>query len=153
MPWERDFVYPPEEALNLIKPSSRPGFPTPGLKTLRRTLALNFDFEVSNKIRQRKWLLIKDDAYCFDWKTFDKGAREQKFAQAVTKLMAEPPPEVTKKPFEFRVIDSETYEPVSRRTCDFYPDDTLIERKTDSQGLTYLSLHAAPDELCVRLKS
>lgn len=151
MPWERNFVYSPEQAPSLMQPYFRPVSRSSGLKQLHRSLPLGSEFKVSNTFRRRDWRLIRDEAYCFDWKTFDKGYEEQKFARTIAKLMAEPPLQPTKKPFEFRVIDSETTEPMSRRKCNFYPDDTLIERKTDNDGLTYLSLHAAPDEMCVRL--
>lgn len=153
MQWERDFAYSTDEALSLMKGTFKDSCPMTGLNKLRRTLALNFDLEVSNKLRQREWLLIKDDAYWFDWGTFEKDFQEQQLTQACTKLIASPPVQPTKSPFEFAVIDSETNEPLLQRKCDFRPDGAAVERKTDKEGLTYLTLYAAPVEMIVRLKT
>jgi uncharacterized Fe-S radical SAM superfamily protein PflX len=153
MPWESSFAYSPDEALLLLRSSCRAANSTTGLNTLRRTLVANSNFQVSNKLRQKQWLLIKDDAYFFDWSTFDKNFREDRRTQAALKLVAAPPVQMTKKPFEFMVMDSEIREPLLQRKCNLCHDGASVERKSDKEGLTYLSLYAAPAEMVVQLKT
>lgn len=149
--WEREFACPAEQAVSLMQRAFRARHPTSGLQGLRRTLALNSEAGVLNKLRQKQWLLIKDEAYYFDWGATAKAAQEQRFAQSVTALLAAPPVQYTKGLFEFHVTDSETIEPLVKRQCDFRTNGGPMERKTDKAGMTYLSLHVAPTQVVVQL--
>lgn len=153
MPWERDSASSADDAANLVNKAINASRPPKGLNDLRRKLTFNSNSEVLNKLRRREWLLIKDETYFFDWGTFEKECLEQRSNQAVTSLMAAPPEQEKRTLLEFAIIDSETDEPLARRKCDLCPNGGSVERKTDQQGLTYLSFVSAPTEMAVRMKS
>lgn len=90
LPTELKHAYSAEEAVGVVKQHLDGRIALDGLAHLRSFLALNFDDQVLNKVRDGEWLLIKPEAYYFDYTPFKEAFKQQR----VMEMMASPPPQV-----------------------------------------------------------
>lgn len=113
---ELKHAYSTEEAHDLVKQALERREDIEGLDALRRHLMIRLDSEVLDPIERGEWLLIKPEAYYFDWAQFDKSVRAQLFEHRVMALMNAPPPQEKHHRRIFRVTDSQTGEPLINRS-------------------------------------
>ncbi|RRV09562.1 hypothetical protein EGJ27_07305 [Pseudomonas sp. v388] len=146
---ERDHAYPALEAQALVGDSLNTGVPLDGMDNLRGDLMSSRDEDVMVQLEKGEWLLVKDQAYHFDWGRFDKAAQEQKTAQRVRALSRKPLPEKTVEKFVALVQDSITGEPLANRKVRFVMGQESSVRKTDSLGVAYLSPAPPPQSIAM----
>ena len=100
LPSELKHAYSAEEAVGVVKQHLNGRIALDGLTHLRSFLALNFDDQVLNKVRDGEWLLIKPEAYYFDYAPFKEAFKQQR----VMEMMASPPPQVKEAMQHMRII-------------------------------------------------
>jgi hypothetical protein len=133
---EDKYVYPPAEAIVLIKRASARYQRIEGLAELRRELMINLDHFVWQEIERGEWLLIKPEARYFDWKHFEGEARHRRVMAAVEN----PPPQPKPLVLMFRATDSETAERMTGRKYIASLDGAEESRKIDDQGIGHVPL-------------
>ena len=133
---DEKYVYPPAEAIALIKSALARYQRIEGLAELRRGLMINLDHLVWQQIERGEWLLIKPEARSFDWKDFEPEARHRRMLAA----MENPPPQPKPLVLIFRATDSETAEWIISRKYIASLDGTKDSRKIDDQGIGYVPL-------------
>jgi hypothetical protein len=148
---EQDHAYPADEAQRLLSESLNSGSPVDGFDDLRRELMSNRQEDALAAVESGDWLLVKDEAYYFDWGRFDKAAQEQKSAQRVKEISSKPLPEEKVEKLVVRILDSITGEPLASRKARFVTGQESSVRKTDGLGVAYLS-PAPPDHLLAALQ-
>lgn len=75
---QREFAYPPEEAVVLVRRALANGQDINGLNELRQWLPLNWDSEVLLQIELGNWLLLRHGAQTFFWGDFAEEAQRQR---------------------------------------------------------------------------
>ena len=138
LPQELSNAYPPDEAAGLLGQAFERRENIDGLNQLRRDQLINFDSEAMDRVESGEWLLVKGNAYAFDWGQFDKPVRKQMFDQRVQELLRAPPvqsPTKVRYGQVFRVLNSETRMPVPLRVYSAIVDGNKINGKTDFYGL------------------
>jgi hypothetical protein len=135
MPEERRNAYPPEEARGLVKESFGSSDSIEGMDELRHGLILDTETEVLSRLESGDWLLINEKAYYFDNSAIVKQAKEQRAMD----LMNSPPPQPRQIITQFRILDSETREPITSRNFATVTDGQKGERRTDSYGVAHIS--------------
>lgn len=150
-PHERDHAYPAAEAKDLVSRSLSSGTPVDGVDDLHRELISNRQEDALAAVEDGDWLLVKDDAYYFDWGRFDKAAQEQKSARRVKEISSKPLPEEKIEKLVVRMLDSITGEPLVNRKARFVVGQESNVRKTDGLGVAYLS-PAPPAHLLAALQ-
>jgi hypothetical protein len=133
---DEKYVYPPAEAIALVKKSVARYQKIEGLAELRRGLLINLDSFVWQQIERGEWLLIKHEARFFDWKDFEPEARHRRMLAA----MENPPPQPKPLVLIFRATDSETAEWIISRKYIASLDGTKDSRKIDDLGIGYVPL-------------
>lgn len=148
MPSELKHAYSAEEAVSVVKQHLDAKYPIDGLDHLRSFLALNFDFEVLNQVSKGEWLLIKPEAYYFDYAPFREAFRHQR----VMELMAHPLPHEKPDVQVFRVLDSLTGEWLVNRRYTAIIDGKRGQRRIDEQGITHLMKPAKGASITFQVK-
>ena len=133
---DEKYVYPPAEAIALVKRAVASYQRIEGLVELRRGLMINLDRLVWQQIERGEWLLIKPEASSFDWKDFEPEARHRRIMAA----MENPPPQPKPLVLIFRATDSETAEWIISRKYIASLDGTKDSRKIDDLGIGYVPL-------------
>jgi len=136
---ELKHAYSTDEATRLVKQHLNSGQDIEGMGQLRSFLMLDFDSEVIKRVENGEWLLIKDEAYYFDWGQFDKSVRQQLFSRRMKELISPTPAPEKKWGHVFRVINSETGRPVPWRTFIAIVDGKRSLHATDTQGIGRVS--------------
>lgn len=113
--------------------------PLEGLDQLRAGLMLDLDSEVLEQIEHGDWLLLRADADYGEWPT-----AQSAFDQAVLDLMNNPPPQPTRTPRIYRLVDSMTGEPLPQQAYIATVDGVPTQRRTDAQGIAHLFM---PDDV------
>lgn len=147
MPSELKHAFSAEEAVILVKHRLDTLQTIDGLKYLRGFLALDFEFEVFNKIRNGEWLLIKPEAYCFDYAQF----KDQMFQRNVMALMASPPPQIKIPMKILRVVASETDELLASRRYIAIIDGERGVRSFDELGIGQIPEPTQGSEISLRV--
>ena len=150
-PHERDHAYSAAEAKYLVSSSLSSGTPVDGVDDLHRELMSNRQDDALAAVENGDWLLVRDEAYYFDWGRFDKAAQEQKSAQRVKEISSKPLPEEKVEKLVVRILDSITGEPLANRKARFMTGQENNVRKTDGLGVAYLS-PAPPGHLLAALQ-
>jgi hypothetical protein len=144
--WERQHAYASEQALDLVHQALLDRQPIEGLDALRAGLLIDIDSEVLDQIERGEWWLIRAEADYGDWPipvpTFD---------QKVMELMRNPPPQPTRSPSIFRLIDSETLEPLVQQPYIATVDGLTLQRKTDGEGIAHLFMPAEVRQISMRV--
>jgi hypothetical protein len=144
--WERQHAYASEQALDLVHQALLDRQPIEGLDELRAGLLIDIDTEVLDQIERGEWWLIRVEADYGDWPipvpTFD---------QKVMALMRHPPPQPTRSPRVFRLIDSETLEPLVQQRYSATVDGLALQRKTDGEGIAHLFTPAGVRQISMRV--
>jgi len=135
LPEERRNAYSPEEARGLVEESFGSSSSIAGMDKLRHGLILDTETEMLDRVESGDWLLINDKAYYFENSAIVKQAKEQQ----VMELMNSPPPQPKQIITQFRILDSETREPITSRNFATVIDGQTGERRTDSYGVTHIS--------------
>ncbi|MFW6750239.1 hypothetical protein ACKUG4_06060 [Pseudomonas glycinae] len=136
---ERQHVYPVDQALELVCKVLLERQPLEGLDQLRAGLMLDLDSEVLEQIEHGDWLLLRADADYGEWPT-----AQSAFDQAVLDLMNNPPPQPTRTPRIYRLVDSMTGEPLPQQAYIATVDGVPTQRRTDAQGIAHLFM---PDDV------
>ncbi|WP_236188475.1 hypothetical protein [Pseudomonas pharyngis] len=136
---ERQHVYPVDQALELVCKVLLERQPLEGLDQLRAGLMLDLDSEVLEQIEHGDWLLLRADADYGEWPT-----AQSAFDQAVLDLMNNPPPQPTRTPRIYRLVDSMTGEPLPQQAYIATVDGVPSQRRTDAQGIAHLFM---PDDV------
>ena len=105
-----------------------------GLAHLRSFLALNFDDQVLNKVRDGEWLLIKPEAYYFDYAPFKEAFKQQK----VMEMMASPPPQVKEAMQHMRIITRFTEDTLPSRRYYATINGRKGQRRVDALGIAQI---------------
>lgn len=150
-PWEVKHAYAPEEAADLVKQHFDSGQNIDGMDQLRSYLMLNFDSEVLKQVESGEWLPIKEEAYYFDWRQFDKNVSRQLLDHKVMELMYPRPVPEKKYGHVFRVTNSETGEPLRCRTFVAIVDGKRSLHATDIQGLARVSAPSAGSDIAIHV--
>lgn len=141
--WELKHAYPAQEAIAQFKQSLENREDIQGLDELRRYLMVDDSREVLDQIERGEWLLIKAQANFFDWGQFAEAVSTKQRERRILELMKAPLPQPTTPLLIFRIVDSETGEPLAHRRYIATVDGQKTERRTDSGGVTHIS---APPE-------
>lgn len=141
--WELKHAYPAQEAIVQLKQSLENREDIEGMDELRRYLMIDDNREVLDQIERGEWLLIKAEANFFDWTEFAEAVSKKQREQRILDLMKAPPPQPKTPLLIFRIVDSETGEPLTHRRYIATVDGQKAERRTDSGGVTHIS---APPE-------
>jgi hypothetical protein len=140
---ELKHAYPAQEAIAQVKQSLENREVIDGMDELRRSLMVDDSSELLDQIERGEWLLIKAQASFFDWGQFAEVVSKKQRDQRIMELMKSPLPQ-PKTPLRiFRIVDSETGEPLTHRSYIATVDGQKTERRTDSSGVTHIS---APPE-------
>ena len=105
-----------------------------GLAHLRSFLALNFDDQVLNKVRDGEWLLIKPEAYYFDYSPFKEALKQQR----VMEMMASPPSQVKEVMKHMRIITRFTEEVLPSRRYYATINGQKGQRRVDALGIAQI---------------
>lgn len=130
---ERRQVYSVDQALERVCKVLLDRQPLEGLDQLRAGLAIDLDSEVLEQVEQGEWLLLMVDAETGDWPV-----AAAVFDQAVLDLMNNPPPQPTRTPRIFRLVDSMTGEPLAQQPYIATVDGVPTQRRTDTLGIAHL---------------
>jgi hypothetical protein len=136
---ERQHVYPVDQALERVCKVLLERQPLEGLDQLRAGLMLDLDSEVLEHIERGKWRLLRAEADYSEWPT-----AQSAFDQAVLDLMNNPPPQPTRTPRIYRLVDSMTGEPLPQQVYIATVDGVPTQRRTDAQGIAHLFM---PDDV------
>ena len=144
---ELKHAFSAEEAMPLVKQHLDTRQTIDGLDHLRSFLALNFEFEVLNQVTNGDWLLIKPEAYYFDYAPFEERIRESR----VMALMHSAPPQIRDPMKVLRVIASETDEPLVSRRYIATIDGERGERRVDALGVGQIPEPAKGSKISMRV--
>lgn len=130
---ERQQAYPVDQALERVCKALLDRRPLEGLDQLRASLLKDLGSVVLEQVEQGEWLLLKveDDGG-------DGLAVAQAFDPAVLDLMSNPPPQPTRTPRIFRLVDSVTGEPLAQQPYIATVDGVPTQRRTDASGIAHL---------------
>ena len=105
-----------------------------GLAHLLSFLALNFDDQVLNKVRDGEWLLIKPEAYYFDYAPFKEAFKQQR----VMEMLASPPPQVKEAMKHMRIITRFTEDTLPSRRYYATINGQKGQRRVDALGIAQI---------------
>lgn len=140
LPEELEHAYPAEEAWQLVQDSLRQGRDIPGLKALRSEHTAIFDTDIVSRVKNGQWLLVKDEAYYFDWGQFDKAATEKVFEHKVMALMQAPPAVKKAEGRYFCAVDSKILEPLTYRNFSASENSQTFRAVTDYRGVASIAV-------------
>lgn len=146
-PLEREHAYPAADAQKRVSDALSASVPVEGMDDLRNALMSYRDEDALAVLKSGEWRLVKDDAFYFDWGSFDKAAQEQRTKQRVMEIGRNPLPEKQVEKLVIRIVDSVTGEPLTNLKVQFVVGEENKVRKIDSQGIAYLSPAPAPQLL------
>lgn len=153
LPEELEHAYSPEEASTLVRDSLRQRRDIPGLQALRAEHTTVFDTDIVRQVKNGKWLLVKDEAYYFDWRQFDEPARQAQFEQRVQQLMKSPPAQTTTPVsygYEFYVVNNEG-KSLAYRNYIARVGEQSIHGVTDSGGVGRIKTDSEGVEISVHV--
>lgn len=153
LPEELEHAYSPEEASALVRDSLRQRRDIPGLQALRAEHTTVFDTDIVNQVKNGKWLLVKDEAYYFDWGQFDEPARQAQFEQRVQQLMKSPPKTDSTVRYGqiFKVVNSETNGNLAFRSFIAVIDGQEISGSTDLNGMASIYALSSNSRILIRV--
>lgn len=131
--WERQHAYSSEQALDHVRQALLERQSIEGLDELRAGLMVDIDSEVLEQLERGDWCLIRAEA---DYGACVVPART--FDQAVIELMKKPPPQPSRLPRIFRLVDSVTAEPLGQQHYIATMDGLAAQRRTDAEGIAHL---------------
>ena len=134
LPTELKHAYSAEEAVGVVKQHLDGRIALDGLAHLRSFLALNFDDQVLNKVRDGEWLLIKPEAYYFDYSPFKEALKQQR----VMEMMASPPSQVKEVMKHMRIITRFTEEVLPSRRYYATINGQKGQRRVDALGIAQI---------------
>ncbi|MEB0041651.1 MULTISPECIES: hypothetical protein [unclassified Pseudomonas] len=126
------------EALSIVRQYLDGRAEIEGVDVLRHGLMLPFDSEVLKQVESGEWLLIMDEAYCFDAGEIHNSVGAKMFDHRVKELMNPPRNEKKRYGFIFRVINFETRESLIGRPYIAKVVGEIIEGQTDGEGLVHV---------------
>ncbi|MEB0079930.1 peptidoglycan recognition family protein [Pseudomonas sp. CCI3.2] len=126
------------EALSIVRQYLDGRAEIEGVDVLRHGLMLPFDSEVLKQVESGEWLLIMDEAYCFDAGEIHNSVGAKMFDHRVKELMNPPRNEKKRYGFIFRVINFETRESLIGRPYIAKVGGEIIEGQTDGEGLVHV---------------
>jgi hypothetical protein len=144
---EDKYVYPPAEALVLVKRALAGHRKIEGLAELRRDARVYFDRYVWQQVERGEWLLLKPEARSFDWAHFEPHARERRMMA----LLENPPPQIEPPKLIFRVVDSESAELIVKRSYMAMFDGQTGGRRLDWDGFGTLPVASKAANITLRL--
>ena len=131
--WERQHACPGEEAMDHVRQALNDRQTIEGLSELRAGLLIDIDSEVLDQIERGEWWLVRAEADYGDW-----AIAKQAFDRKVMELMKNPPPQPSRTPRIFRLIDSFTGETLVQRSYIATVDGQTVQRTTDGEGIAHL---------------
>jgi len=155
LPQELSNAYPPDEAAGLLGQAFERRESIDGLSQLRRGELINFDGEVLERVESGEWLLVKDNAYAFDWGQFDKPVRKRMFDQRVQELLRAPPVQASVKiryGQSFRVLNSETRMTLPLRPYVAVVDGEEVKGKSDFDGVVHVFALSERSRISIRVE-
>jgi len=135
--WERQHACPGEEAMDHVRQALNDRQTIEGLSELRASLLIDIDSEVLDQIERGEWWLVRAEADYGDW-----AIAKQAFDRKVMELMKNPPPQPSRTPRIFRLIDSFTGESLVQRSYIATVDGEAVQRTTDGEGIAHLFMPA-----------
>jgi len=151
LPQELSNTYPPDEAAGLLGQAFERRENIDGLNQLRRDQLINFDSEVLERVESGEWLLVKGNAYAFDWGQFDKPVRKQMFDQRVQELLRAPPVQQKQYGQVFEVVSSESGLPLSNRSYVATVNGRTLKGCTDARGIAYIATLAEGVDISIHV--
>ena len=145
------FAYPTDEALAIVEQALRNCQDIEGLESLRSSLFTHLDHAVLQAVQEGRWLLINRDEENFDWADFEKTVSRKLLEARSEALMKNPPPQPRRECLVFRVVDSETAEPLLNQHCIAAFEGQQEKRKIDALGIAYLLDQTRALKLSVQL--
>lgn len=144
--WERKHAFASEDAVIQVRQHLASGQNIEGMDQLRSFLMLNVEHEVLQQVQSGEWLLIKPEAYYFDWGQFEKSM----FEQRVMDLMSAAPPHAKPPAIQvFHVADSETAQSLDNRRC--VVTGHTAKRPIDGLGITHIPEPAEGERIELRV--
>jgi len=134
LPEELQHAYSPEEASALVRDSLGQGRDIPGLQALRAEHTTVFDTDIVSQVKNGKWLLVKDEAYYFDWGQFDEPVKEKLAEHKVMTLLQPRPAAKQAERRIFRAVDCVTKEPLPRGDYIARGNGESVRGATDAMG-------------------
>lgn len=119
----------------MVRDAFRPGKTIDGLDKLRREQRVLFDHDVLRKVEKGEWLLVKDEAYVFDWAHFEQPFRQKLREQGARELMRVKAEEGT----TFCALDSEIMEPLTYRNFKVTENSQTHWALTDYKGVAHIA--------------
>ncbi|MBV6826176.1 hypothetical protein [Pseudomonas sp. PD9R] len=132
-PWERQHAYPGEQALDHVRQALQDRQPIEGMHELRAGLMIDIDDEVLHQVERGEWRLIRPEADYGDW-----AVPLLIFEHKVMALMRNPPPQASRSPRIFRIVESETAAPLTQQRYFATVEGQVAARRTDGQGIAHL---------------
>ncbi|AMQ82637.1 hypothetical protein ACTJK3_08505 [Pseudomonas sp. 22105] len=143
---ERLHVYPVDQALEWVCKVLLERQSLEGLDQLRAGLMLDLDSEVLEHIERGEWLLLRAEADDGEWSTVQSA-----FDQAVLDLMNNPPPQPTRTPRIYRLVESMTGEPLPQQPYIATVDGIPTQRRTDAEGIAHLFMPDDARQISMRI--
>lgn len=143
---ERQHVYPVDQALERVCKVLLERQPLEGLDQLRAGLMLDLDSEVLEHIERGEWRLLRAEADYSEWPT-----AQAAFDQVVLDLMNNPPPQPTRTPRIYRLVDSMTGEPLPQQAYIATVDGVPTQRRTDAEGIAHLFMPDDARQISMRI--
>jgi hypothetical protein len=143
---ERLHVYPVDQALERVCKVLLERQPLEGLDQLRAGLMLDLDSEVLEHIERGEWRLLRAEADYSEWPT-----AQAAFDQVVLDLMNNPPPQPTRTPRIYRLVDSMTGEPLPQQAYIATVDGVPTQRRTDAEGIAHLFIPDDARQISMRI--
>lgn len=145
---ELKHAFSAEEACHVVKQHLNNGQSIEGMQELRSFLMLNFDAQVLAQVESGEWLLIKPDAYYFDWAVFASAARDQLAMALMQHPIIEPRPATQ----VLQVMESGTLEWLVDRRYTAIINGASEQRRIDELGVTHLPASAKGADVVIKVK-
>lgn len=153
LPEELANAYPPDEAQRLVKDAFERGDSIEGLAQLKREQVINFDNEGLEPVSSGEWLLVRDEAYYFDWGQFKKLLRRRKSEQLVMEQLHVHQDQVQQKVRYGQVFYAEDTDgkPLANRRYIAVVGGRYISGYTDANGVAYIATFAEGEKIEMHL--
>lgn len=129
--WERQHVWPCEQAVEIVREALLNRQSVEGLDQLRAGLMINLDSEVLEQIERAQWHLVRPEADYMAWKIPNRA-----FDPKV--LALNPHAQPARSPQLFRLVASVTGEPFVQRRCLATVQSGASRHRTDGKGIAHL---------------
>lgn len=140
-------VYSPDEARILVKDAFERGDSIEGLTQLKREQMINFDNEGLDPVSSGEWLLVKDEAYYFDWRQFKKPLRRRKSEQLVMERLRVHQDQQAVRYGQVFYADDTDGMPLANRRYIAVVNGKHLSGYTDAEGVAYIAASSAGEKI------